>query len=77
MFPQLDCQIEYRYNGIFGATADNLPYIGPDPNNKNIWYCLGYGANGILFSVNGAKMLSNLYNGYLDDDLDLVAMNRN
>ncbi|MDF2548856.1 MAG: oxidoreductase [Anaerosolibacter sp.] len=77
MFPQLDCQIEYSYNGIFGATDDNLPYIGPDPSNKNIWYCLGYGANGILFSVNGAKMLSNLYNGYLDDDLDLVAMNRN
>jgi glycine/D-amino acid oxidase-like deaminating enzyme len=76
MFPQLDFQIEYSYNGIFGATDDNLPYIGPDTSNKNIWYCLGYGANGILFSVNGAKMLSKLYNGYLDDDLDLVAMNR-
>jgi glycine/D-amino acid oxidase-like deaminating enzyme len=77
MFPQLDCQIEYSYNGIFGATDDNLPYIGPDPSNKNIWYCLGYGANGILFSVNGAKMLSKLYSGYSDNDLDLVLMNRN
>lgn len=77
IFPRLDCHIEYGYYGIFGSTEDNLPYIGPDPKNKNIWYCLGYGANGILFSVNGARMLSKLYFGFSDDDLDLVALDRN
>lgn len=76
MFPQLNYSIDYRYNGAFGATDDNLPYIGPDPENKNIWYCLGYGANGILFSTNGARMLSDLYNGHMDADSDLVALDR-
>lgn len=76
MFPHLNFSIDYKYNGAFGTTDDNLPYIGPDPKNKNIWYCLGYGANGILFSVNGAKMLSDLYKGILDEDLSLVSINR-
>ena len=76
MFPHLNYRIEYRYNGSFGSTDDNLPYIGPDPKSNNIWYCLGYGANGILFSINGARMLANLYHGFVEDDLDLVAIHR-
>lgn len=76
MFPHLTYKIDYSFNGVFGTTPDNLGYIGPNPKNKNIWYCLGYGANGILFSTYGAKMLSKLYKGVRYEDLELVSLDR-
>lgn len=76
MFPQLNFTIDYKYNGIFGITDDNLPFVGPGKKNKKIWYCLGYGANGILFAINGAQMLSNLYLGTFNKDFNLVSLNR-
>lgn len=76
MFPNINFNVEFKYNGLFGATNDNLPYIGPDPKNKNIWYCLGYGANGILFSTVGSKILSDLYLGKLDERLSLIQVTR-
>ncbi|MBM7833832.1 NAD(P)/FAD-dependent oxidoreductase [Clostridium sardiniense] len=76
MFPDISFDIDYKYNGTFASTSDNLPFIGPDIKNKNIWYCLGYGANGTLFSVNGAKMLSKLYKGEVSEDLSLTSLDR-
>ncbi|GAA0739227.1 FAD-dependent oxidoreductase [Clostridium oceanicum] len=76
LFPQFNYSIDFKYNGAFGTTKDNLPYIGPDPENKNIWYCLGYGANGILFSIKGGDILSKLYKGILSKDYKLVSINR-
>lgn len=64
MFPEItDIEVEYKYRGCFASTSDNLGFVGPDPVNSNLWYCLGYGANGILFAVLGGMMLSKLYNG--------------
>jgi len=74
MFPQLNFSVNYKYNGIFGVAKDNLPYIGPDMHNKNIWYC--YGANSFLYAVYGAKMLSDLYLGNFDNNFRLVSLNR-
>ena len=74
MFPQLNFNVDYKYNGIFGVSKDNLPYIGPDMNNKNIWYC--YVANSFLNAVYGAKMLSDLYLGNFDNNFRLVSLDR-
>lgn len=49
MFPNIkDIEIDYEYCGGFISSQDNLGYIGEDPNHKNLWFCLGYGANGIF-----------------------------
>lgn len=71
-----DMEIEYKYCGAFASTNDNLGFIGPEPKNKNLWYCLGYGANGILFAILGGMMLSNLYLGKESKDLKLFAIDR-
>lgn len=76
MFQQYKFDIEYKYCGCFASTPDNLGYIGKDPQHKNQWYCLGYGANGILFAILGGMMLSNLYNQKADDDLKLFDVTR-
>jgi glycine/D-amino acid oxidase-like deaminating enzyme len=71
-----DIEVEYSYCGAFASTKDNLGFLGPDPNNERLWYCLGYGANGILFSILGAKMLSDLYLGKSNEDLMLFKVDR-
>lgn len=77
MFPQiLDIKREYSYCGAFASTQDNLGFIGPDPRHENLWYCLGYGANGILFAILGGVMLSKLYNGEKDSNLELFKVDR-
>ncbi len=76
MFQHNKFNIEYRYCGCFASTPDNLGFIGKDPRHKNQWYCLGYGANGILFAILGGMMLSNLYAGKSDDDLNLFDVTR-
>lgn len=76
LFPKLKIDIEYRYCGAFASTQDNLGFLGKDPKNSKLWYCLGYGANGILFSVLGGMMLSKLYSGEVNKDLKLFKVNR-
>lgn len=76
LFPQYKIEVDYRYCGAFASTKDNLGFIGKDPNNKKLWYGLGYGANGILFAVLGGIMLSKLYLGEVDDGLSLFKVNR-
>ena len=77
MFKEIkDIEIEFKYCGAFASTPDNLGFIGPDNNHKNLWYLLGYGANGILFAILGGIMLSNLYNGKEDKDMNLFKVNR-
>lgn len=77
MFQEIeDIEVEYKYCGCFASTVDNLGFVGPDPKYNNLWYCLGYGANGILFAILGAMMLSKLYNGEIDDNMDLFKVDR-
>ena len=69
-------EVEYKYCGAFASTKDNLGFLGPDPDNNKLWYCLGYGANGILFAILGGRMLSNLYLGIHNEDLRLFKVDR-
>lgn len=77
MFPKINSiESEYEYCGGFISSQDNLGFFGKDPNHKNLWYCLGYGANGILFAILGGMMLSKFYKGEIDDNMKLFKVDR-
>lgn len=77
MFPQINnIEAEYKYCGTFASTKDNVGFIGKDKENEKLWYCLGYGANGILFAVLGGMFLSKLYKGEPDNDMELFSIDR-
>ena len=76
LFPKLNIEIEYKYCGAFASTQDNLGFLGKDPKNSKLWYCLGYGANGTLFAMLGGMMLSKLYLGEVAKDLKLFKVDR-
>lgn len=71
-----DIEVDFKYCGTFASTPDNLGFVGPDKKHSNLWYLLGYGANGILFAVLGAIMLTDLYNGKENKDMKLFKVDR-
>lgn len=68
--------VEFKYCGAFASTPDNLGFVGPDKKHRNLWCLLGYGANGILFAILGAIMLSQLYDGKESKDMKLFKVDR-
>ncbi|MDR5590516.1 FAD-dependent oxidoreductase [Christiangramia sp. SM2212] len=50
-FPEIEYIPDYSWAGTFGETKDGLPYIGKPDEDKNESYVLGFGGNGITFSV--------------------------
>lgn len=64
--------IDRAVTGVFGVTPDNLGVAGFDQDHANLMYCLGYGANGILFAAMGAKLLTEELGGEKQELLRLL-----
>ncbi len=52
-FPDIPFVADYSWAGTFGETKDGLPYYGKENLKSNEHYILGFGGNGITFSVMG------------------------
>jgi glycine/D-amino acid oxidase-like deaminating enzyme len=57
MFPLIACDIAYRWAGVFATTHDGLPFIGAVPERPATSFAMGYGGNGITFSMVAAQVL--------------------
>lgn len=56
--PDQEFRTDFKWAGTFGETKDGLPYIGEHPNFQGAFFVLGFGGNGITFSVIGMEMVS-------------------
>ena len=56
--PDYEFYTDFTWAGTFGETKDGLPYIGEHKDFKNSYFVLGFGGNGITFSVTGMEMTS-------------------
>ncbi|CAA9196776.1 Gamma-glutamylputrescine oxidoreductase [Flavobacterium bizetiae] len=75
-FPNINFKIDYSWAGTFGETKDGLPYFGkPDPS-KNEHYVLGFGGNGITFSVIGMNSIMDSINNKKNQDLEYYRFGR-
>lgn len=63
IFPQLHIIPDFSWAGTFGVTRDSLPFIGPYPGKPDTYYALGFGGNGITFSVMGMEIISDAIAG--------------
>lgn len=63
IFPDADFRRDFSWSGTFGETKDGLPYIGEHPDFKNSYFLLGFGGNGITFSILGRKVISDMLRG--------------
>lgn len=54
---------DFCWAGTFGETKDGLPYIGMHPKYPKSYFLLGFGGNGITFSVMGMNMIIEIMEG--------------
>lgn len=71
-----EIDIEYAWEGLFAATGDGLPYIGPHRRYPRHLFALGYGGNGMTFGFLAARLLLDAVRGIPNRDLELFAFNR-
>ena len=77
LFPHLKgLSADFTWCGTFGETDDGLPYIGEYPGMKGVSFALGYGGNGITFSMIAAEVIRNKLQGRKDERECLFAFRR-
>lgn len=76
LLPSIKTCPEFRWCASFGTTSTGSPSIGPLPRMANCYAALGYGGNGITFSMMAAQVLRGLIVGDGDPDEDLVSFTR-
>lgn len=76
LFPKLNFIPEFSWAGTFGSTKDGLPYIGSYKEKPNSYFALGFGGNGITFSVIAAQIIRDLIKGKENKDAELFSFNR-
>ncbi len=76
LFPDLDLEIAYQWAGTFTTTHDGLPRIGTLPEHPHAWLALGYGGNGITFSMIAAHLIRDAWLGVDHPDARLFSFDR-
>jgi glycine/D-amino acid oxidase-like deaminating enzyme len=76
MLPRVDARPAFAWSCSYGVTAAGLPVIGEIPGMPHCFAVLGFGGNGITFSMVAAQMLRNRLSGAGDAELDLLGFRR-
>ncbi|WP_293839446.1 FAD-binding oxidoreductase [Sphingopyxis sp.] len=76
LLPMIDATPVHAWAGSFGDSKTGTPTIGRIPRMPNCYAAMGYGGNGITFSMMAAQMLRALICGDGDPDADLVSFSR-
>jgi glycine/D-amino acid oxidase-like deaminating enzyme len=76
LFPGKRLKTEFAWSGTFGKTKDSLPYIGEFAKTPNTYYALGFGGNGITFSVIAARIITDHMLGIQNQDAEIFSFSR-
>jgi glycine/D-amino acid oxidase-like deaminating enzyme len=75
LFPKADFDAQFAWCGSFGESPTGLPAIGPIKGMPRCYAVLGFGGNGITFSMLAAQLISRQIQGIPDPDAELFALN--
>lgn len=76
VYPDIPFIVDMAWCGTFSSTADGLPYIGTWPGKDRMYFALGYGGNGITFSMIAAQIIANELSGKKDERAEVFAFDR-
>ena len=63
LIPGLTFKIAYRWAGAFGESETGLPFIDAVPGHPNCFAVMGFGGNGITYSMIAAEIVSRFIAG--------------
>jgi glycine/D-amino acid oxidase-like deaminating enzyme len=75
-FPRIEVQVDYAWAGTFADTPHGLPVIGRHPDKPRHYFALGYGGNGLVFSLIAAEIIREAILGRGDPDAELFGFER-
>ena len=76
LYPGIDLTPEFVWAGTFAETSDGLPYIGCPREAPGNHFALGYGGNGITWSVCASQILRDAIVGRDNPDAELFRFDR-
>jgi glycine/D-amino acid oxidase-like deaminating enzyme len=71
LLPGLEFEIDYAWAGAFGESTTSMPLIGAVPDMPNCHAVMGFGGNGITYSVIASQVVGAAIRGHADPDADL------
>ena len=74
LLPQARFEVDYTWAGAFGESATGLPSIGPVADMEHTWAVMGFGGNGITYSVIASQIVAAEVRGGADLDADLYRL---
>jgi glycine/D-amino acid oxidase-like deaminating enzyme len=64
LFPNLSLRIAFAWAGTFAETDDGLPYFGShEQHGPRVHFAMAYGGNGMTYSLIGAELLRDKFQG--------------
>jgi glycine/D-amino acid oxidase-like deaminating enzyme len=76
LFPDAKFVPAMAWAGTFAETKDGLAYIGQPVERPRAFFALGYGGNGITYSMIAARLIADLYLGRPNADADVFRFGR-
>lgn len=76
LFPDIDFRVEFSWAGTFGETKDGLAYIGAHRDWPSSFFALGYGGNGITYSMLAAEIIRDAMLGRANAHAELFRFDR-
>ena len=76
LFPETPFHPEFSWAGTFGSTKDGLPFIGQYSKFPDSYFALGFGGNGITFSLIAAEIITDLVKGKKNKDASIFSFDR-
>ncbi len=76
LFPDLRAEEHLTWAGTFAETKDGLPYIGEHDRYPHSYFALGFGGNGITFSITAARIIRNLFQTGHSEPADVFRFGR-
>jgi glycine/D-amino acid oxidase-like deaminating enzyme len=74
LLPDAHNDAAFAWAGCFGSSSTGLPAIGPVPGAPRVLAALGYGGNGITFSMIAAQLIQRAASGLSDPDSEIFAL---
>lgn len=74
--PHIPLKADFSWAGAFAVTKDGLPYIGSIKEHPDTFFALGFGGNGITFSVIAANIIRDMITGKKNKNAALFDFNR-
>jgi glycine/D-amino acid oxidase-like deaminating enzyme len=73
LLPKIDPRADFAWTASFGQSKTGLPSVGPVPGHPRCYAVLGYGGNGITYSMLASQLVSSSIGGRKDSDAKLFA----